>query len=190
MVKLVHHTAEFGSINFEYHHSVITVGSAEDNDLVLPDPSVRPYHCQIVLDDDHLRVIAARDGAPPPEDSSGNAGRYSLGEQFMIGELLFEVQHSVNTTVAIPQAALDVPAQPVSDPTGKPYKCDQCHEFFFAQDVHIIGLEGRRKHLLCPKCSRPVSLVDPINAKRRGVVYWLKRLWRKILAVIFGRRRR
>src|SRR4051812_48439945 len=133
MVKLVHHTTDFGSINFEYLRPVITVGSAEDNDLVLPHPSIRPQHCQITLEDEHLIILPPNNSSGPlPEGVPPTGKRHEVGEQFMIGDLVFEVQHSFNTTVAIPKAAITTQSIPKPSPVGKQFKCDNCHDFFYA----------------------------------------------------------
>lgn len=189
MVKLVYHSKEFGSLSFEYLQELITVGSAEGNDLVLPDPSIREHHCNILLREDDLVVLPVGDGSGPAQDNPSEGQRYGMREQFMIGDLVFEVQHSVNTTIAIPKEALKAPEQPKQDIRGKTFKCDNCHAFFLATDIHTIGIKGGPKHLLCPKCSRPVTRIQHLEerSRPRGIVEHVK-YWINKASSMFGKR--
>lgn len=158
MVKLVYHTS-LGPISLEYDQAVINVGSAADNELVLPHPSVQPYHCRISFQPDSLTVLAAEGG-------SGVTEEVGVGNRFHVGEVSFEVQHS-GGAVAIPVDALASHQLPADDPDA-PYFCQNCDVHFHEHEVKRIGIQGRGKHLLCPRCSRPVGLTKPVEAPRES----------------------
>jgi hypothetical protein len=105
-----------------------------------------------------------------PVENLGNNGErreFFVGDQLVIGEVLFEVRHSSNT-VAIPclGAPETAPAASTANSTAAAamagsaepgYYCSNCQAFFSDAIVTRIGLKGRQKHLLCPQCSRPVE---------------------------------
>jgi hypothetical protein len=177
MVRLVYHTAALGPICLDYTHPVITVGSALDNDLVLPHPSVRPQHCQIELRDRSLVLWPAGTSVAAAQAGGDQNGReYQIGEKLTIGELVFEVDYS-SQTVAIPDAR---PAEsPAPALYGPLYFCPQCDKYYPLSALTRIGLEKRRKHLLCPKCSREV-IAPPGPGGPRGLSVWVKRRLRKV----------
>ena len=165
MVKLVYQTS-LGPISLEYEQAMITVGSAPDNELVLPHPSVLPYHCRLALQDDRVVVH-------PGEGEGGGLEEVPVDGRFTIGELTFEVHHSGNT-VAIPLGALGQPGLPADDPDA-PYYCQNCQIHFHEHEVKRIGIQGRGKHALCPRCSRPVSLSHPVETPPEGFVQKIRK---------------
>lgn len=181
MVKLVYHTSVTGPISLDYNRPTITVGSAPGNDLVLPHPSVRPRHCQIEFREDRVVV-----GAPPgaAADQAEPSREYGIGERLLIGAVVFTVEHSANT-VAIPRER--PPEEPPVVATGPQYFCPNCRKYYSLSELTRIGLERRRKHLLCPKCSREV--IPPAQpAARRGFVFWAKRGAKGLKRWFLGRR--
>lgn len=182
MVKLVYQTSAFGRLGLEYPRPVITVGSAPDNDLVLPHPSVRPRHCLIEFREDRV-VVCAPAGAAA--DQAEPSREYGLGERLAIGAVVFEVEHSAST-VAIPRERPPEEPEPVA--FGPLYFCPNCQKHYPLSALTRIGLERRRKHLLCPKCSREV--IPPEGpAATGGLLRWLQRQ-ASGLARAFWRRRR
>lgn len=165
MVKLVYHTS-LGPISLEYDQAMINVGSAPDNELVLPHPSVQPYHCRISFQSDGLTVQAAEGG-------DGGSEEVAVGSKFHIGEVLFEVQHSGNS-VSVPIDALAGRPVPQDDPDA-PFFCQNCEVHFHEHEVKRIGIQGRGQHLLCPRCSRPVVLSKPVEVEPQGFLQKVKR---------------
>lgn len=174
MVRLVYHTP-FGAINLEYDQPLISVGSAPNNDLVLKHPSVRAYHARVELLDDRLRVHPALgEGEINPD----TALQFGQGEQFLLGEVLLEVQRGANT-VAVPLQALLPEPMPQDDPNA-PFFCEHCQRHRHASEITRIGIQGKPKHLLCPKCSHPVILVGgelPRESVVRRITRGLRRLF-------------
>ncbi len=157
MVKLVYHTRTLGPIGLDYCRPVATVGSDPGNDLVLPHPSVRPRHCILEFLEDCVRLAPPPDGAVPDPAADALAGRqFFVGDQLAIGEVMFEIQPS-GRTVVIPQ--YQPPREPEFVGTGPLYFCEHCQRSYPASTLTRIGLVGRPKRLLCPKCSR--ELVPP-----------------------------
>jgi len=183
MVRLVYHSHLFGPISLEYQQPVVTVGCESGNDLVLPHPSVRPYHCQLVMQEESV-IFCPRPGESVENlGNNGERREFFVGDQLVIGEVLFEVRHSSNT-VAIPCLGAPAPetapvaatanytaAAASTAPAAGPaaamagsvegqYYCSNCQAFFSDAVVTRIGLKGRQKHLLCPQCSRPVETMS------------------------------
>lgn len=171
MVKFVYHTAALGPISLEFDKTLITVGSAPDNDLVLPHPSVRPHHCQVELREDSAVLHAPADGS----SASASPTECPVGGTLLIGEVVLEVQHSTSKTVAVPHESLRPAADLADDPTGKPFFCEHCRKYFTLESLTRIGLEGGRKHVLCPRCSRPVVLAAKAEPVPAGFFGHLKR---------------
>jgi len=165
MVKLVYHSTT-GPIALEYEQALISVGSAADNDLVLPHPSVQPYHCKLALQADSVQE-QAWDGSRVAADV------ISVGGKWQVGELEFDVQEA-GASVAIPQGALAQHALPVDDPDA-PYYCESCQLHFHDHQVKRVGLQGKAKHVLCPRCSRPLVLSQREEAPPSGIVQKIKR---------------
>ncbi len=163
MVKLVYQTS-LGPISLEYEQSSISVGSAADNDLVLPHASVLPYYGRIELEEEGVRVLSAE---------GGRVEEVSVGGRFTVGEVTLEVHHSGNT-VGIPLGALAAPAVMADDPTA-PFYCENCLVHFHDHEVKRIGIQGRGKHLLCPRCSRELVPTHVLAAPAEGFVRRLKR---------------
>ena len=170
MVRLVYHSHIFGPISLEYQQPVVTVGCESGNDLVLPHPSVRPCHCQLLMQEESV-ILCPLPGEPVENlGNNGERREFFVGDQLVIGEVLFEVRHSSNT-VAIPclgvpapetapaasTANAAVPAAAMAGLAEPGYYCSNCQAFFPDAIVTRIGLKGRQKHLLCPQCSRPVE---------------------------------
>jgi hypothetical protein len=186
VLKLVYQTAVFGPINLEYEKPVVRVGSSQDNDLVLPHPSVRPHHCLLSFWEERLALLPAEADAQTAQAAwaqpSGHI--YESGEELRIGELSFMLGHSANT-VAVPEAVLHPSLQPTGAEedgavmTGPRYYCSHCGRYVPVADLKRIGLVGRAKHLLCPQCSSPVVKREHKEAAT-GFRIWLQRLWKRV----------
>ncbi len=166
MLKLVYHTHVLGPIELEFDKALIRVGSGEDNDLVIPHPSVRPHHCVLVFDEDALFYLA------PGQEASWHDARqplapseFRLGDTLRIGDVQFSLQYS-SQTVALPKPFVAGPGSLASSmvssapsdgrPEDQPYYCPHCRAFLGEAQLKRVGLVGHAKHKLCPKCGRAV----------------------------------
>jgi hypothetical protein len=203
MLKLVFHTTDFGSFNFEFFKPYIRVGRQPDNDLVLPHPSVQPYHCIIVFREDSLVVLPPESTPNPGLDPQQWDGPvYGAGDTLRVGELALAIELSRNT-VAIPKlpsrrpppvhpqawpltpTPADTPQTPTATtpdpaiplPEGPLYLCVQCQCVFPDAAVTRIGLVGHSKHRLCPHCSYPVEPYQKPAAPAASFGLTLRRSW-------------
>ena len=170
MLKLVYHNTVFGPIDLEYERAVVRVGSSEDNDLVLRHSSVQSHHCVLVFNDEKLLCL-------PPEwqvSAAAELGtlpgpRFGLGERFTVGELEFTLAYSARS-IAIPQGQSEnwnagVPEGSVAAEAGRKeaaaaFYCPNCRIALEETEVKRVGLIGRAKRCLCPRCSREVETSD------------------------------
>jgi hypothetical protein len=169
VLKLIYHTAVFGSIDLEYDRPVIRVGRSEDNDLVLRDPSVEPHHCLLVFRGEKVLYL------PPSQADLAQTELRNLsgpelgpGDPLRIGELQFSLAHS-SRTVALPElhsegstagASQGNAAAGAGEESGEGrYYCAHCRAFIRGAEVKRVGLVGHAKRSLCPKCS---GLVEPV----------------------------
>ena len=172
MLKLVYHNAVFGPIHLEYDRPVIRVGRSEDNDLVLRHPFVAPYHCVLMFRGEKVVWLPAdADTASEAELQSLTGPEFGLGDQISIGELIFSLAHSAKT-VAIPETGGPVAPLELSDAAAvgagegsleDRYFCKHCQMSFPKAEVKRVGLVGRSKRCLCPKCSQVLN-VEPDSA--------------------------
>ena len=192
MLSLIYQSAVFGPIRLEYDRPVIRVGSSEDNDLVLRDPSVEPHHCLLVFRGDKVVCL------PPDPAISGDTDLQNLsgpecgmGEQLTIGELQFNLVHSART-VAIPQVRSQTarPGAPENEPAERAgeranrerYFCSRCRVFVPNAEVKRVGLVGNAKRHLCPKCSSLLQVELPPPKPPPGRIEWLRRVVRNPFA--------
>jgi hypothetical protein len=193
MLRLVHHTEIFGPLCFEYSKRVVRVGSCSDNDLILPHPSVRAYHCALVFDDDTLRVVPAEavsDLNALSEEAVASAPCYQAGDALQLGELVFQVEHSTNSML-IPdleeapttEAGLTREGYWLADfesvPDEARWLCTSCALRFTNTQVHVLGLVAHRKYALCPRCSQKLELLGA-GAADRSLLGRLRKSWRRL----------
>jgi len=183
VLELIYHSAVFGPIHFEYEGPVVRIGSSEDNDLVLRHPSVEPHHCVLVFRGEKVICL-------PPDAAVWEAGdrckldgtELGMGDEIQIGDLRLSLAHSARS-VAIPEAR----TQAVSSGAGESgsaagakegpgqagYFCTHCRVFIPQTQVNRVGLVGRAKRCLCPKCSSVLdsepdqAMPAPKGRKRR-----------------------
>jgi hypothetical protein len=161
VLKLIFRTAVFGPIDLDYDRQVIRVGRSVDNDLVLPHPSVQPYHCLLVFRGEKVLCLPPDAPVPSEADLERLVGpEYGSGETLSIGELQFGLAHSSRTVAVHGASPGDLAAETGGSEQAGPqhYYCPHCRTF--VQDVQIkrMGLVGRSKRNLCPKCSRLLEI--------------------------------
>jgi hypothetical protein len=162
VLKLVYHSPAFGAIDLEYDRAVIRVGSSEDNDLVLLHPSIGAHHCTLIFQGEKVLYLPPSDTTAWQTELGSSAGsEFGLGETLSIGAMQFILAHS-SKTIAVPEVRSQVPA-PISPAAGpgtiqRRYYCPHCRAFFPEGQVKRVGLVGKAKRCLCPRCS---SLLEP-----------------------------
>ena len=174
MLKLIYHTVVFGPIDLEFDGPVIRVGRSEDNDLVLRHPSIEPYHCLLVFRGEKVLCLPPSQDVPAQTELRHLTGpEFGIGDSLQIGDLRFSLAHSPRT-VGVP--GIDSPGSLTGDsecdtafrrdvelrPGG--YYCAHCRRWIPDAEVKRVGLVGRAKRDLCPKCSRPLE-TRPERAK-------------------------
>jgi len=163
VLKLTYHTAVFGPINLEYDRPVIRVGRSEDNDLVLRDPSVEPYHCLLIFRGEKVLCLPPSQAILAQTDLPSLSGpEFGPGDMLRIGVLQFSLAHSTRS-VAVPQVRSQDSMDEASEGdaaigTGEKggrgrYYCPHCRAFIRDAEVKRVGLVGHAKRSLCPKCS-------------------------------------
>lgn len=161
VLKLVYHTFVFGEIGLEFQKEFVRVGSSPENDLVLPHPSVRDFHCLLVFSGERVAALPpdAWTGGPACEVLACQASTRGCGDELLIGEVAFKIAHSANT-VALP-AVPDT--EPEEDLNGPRYFCPRCRSIVPGAMITQIGLAKRSKHVLCPKCSAHVESMEDVR---------------------------
>ena len=168
MLKLVYHSAAFGPIHLEYSGPVVRVGRGEDNDLVLRHPSIEEHHCLLVFRDETL-ICLPPDQAILSEGDLVRARGAELvyGDQLKIGELQFSLEHS-SKTVAIPQARPpEIESEDDLLGNDDSFYCARCQRVVPNAELKKLGLVGRSKRYLCPKCSEVLSQEPELQAATR-----------------------
>jgi len=168
VLKLIYHTAVFGPIHLEYDRPVIRVGSSEDNDLVLRDPSIAPQHCQLVFRGEKVLMVAPDLPLLSAADLRALPGpEYGLGDTLCIGNCQFGLAHSPRT-VALPELvpinSRDEAGETRSGQGQDQYYCERCRVFVPEARVKRVGLVGHAKRALCPKCSTLLGS-SPVSAR-------------------------
>ena len=179
VLKLVYHTLVFGPINLDYQQPVIRVGRNDDNDLVLPHPSVEPYHCTLLFRAEQVVWLPPDYRCPPETDLNCLDGpQFGQGDALQFGELQFTLDHSAQT-VALPEATLRKPdGESAAFAAGqgfaeRRYVCSHCGLFWQRDQVKWMGLVGQAKHSLCPQCSYPVELEPELEQPMSGFKRWI-----------------
>lgn len=158
MLKLVYHSNLFGPIDLEFERAIIRVGSSEDNDLVVRHPSVKAHHCRLLFRGEGVFLLPPGQG--PEEDAAhqpSESPELGLGDSFNIGEVRFSLLHS-SKTVALP-APRELPSLPKEPPEPGLY-CPHCRVVVPESKLKRVGIVGRAKHTMCPKCSHLLATED------------------------------
>ncbi len=151
-----------GPIDLEYEQAFVRVGSSQDNDLVLPHKSVAPYHCLLVFRGEQLLLLPPSPEPPSTADLHALDGQeFGLGDSLSIGGVTFTLAHS-SKTVALPElpSAPGAP-KPSADASQHRYFCPHCQMVVPEAQLRRVGLVGRAKRLMCPKCSHMFDSEPP-----------------------------
>jgi hypothetical protein len=188
MIRLVLTTEEGQVWSLELQPGRNRVGRKPDNDIVLENPGISSYHCEITLQEDQVLV----------HDLRSTNGTFIEGERLVqepvpvapgqtlqLGQLKTVLQDS-SIKVAVPESALPRAEQPVLLPGGIPaclnhpeepavWLCSHCSEHYCNPCVHHMRRVGGKYMNLCPHCSNACHLLESAAsmAKRKG---FLKRL--------------
>jgi hypothetical protein len=187
VLKLIYHTTVFGQIDLEYDGPAVRVGCSEDNDLVLRHPSVEPHHCLLIFRGEKVLYLSPGDAVSSQTDLGSLAGpEFGVGDQLTIGELQFSLAHSART-VAIPEVhrlepGADGAAGTSEGTSQRRFFCARCRVFISYTEVKHLGLVGRAKRYLCPKCSSLLQLEPEPCKSMSGPKKWLRRAVRSLTA--------
>jgi hypothetical protein len=187
VLRLVYHTKVFGSLNFEFSCPLVRIGSARDNHLVLLHSSVAPYHCALAWEEESFALLPATADERTPLD---DAPRYGPGDTLVVGEVTLTVERSPNSiSVPPPKAEQIAPGRThrgywkaayEAVPEAARWLCTNCQLRFEDRQIHAIGLEGKRKHILCPQCSRELGLLQRDTPQRHSLMRAVDFVWRKL----------
>jgi transposase-like protein len=95
---------------------------------------------------------------------------YGVGDQIRIGELQFSLAHSART-VAIPEVRSLAAGAEAGQ--GR-YFCAHCRVFIPNAEVKRVGVVGRAKRYLCPKCSGLLDVEPEPTRPLSGSKKWLR----------------
>ena len=184
MLELIYHTSPFGPIHLTYNGPAIRVGRSEDNDLVVRHPSVESYHCLLVFRNEKVICLPPDHALPSESELADLAGQeFSAGDHIQIGELQFSLEHSART-VAIPLLHAQEPGNGTAGAIGgkgqRRFFCPRCRVFILPKDVKHLGLVGRAKRDLCPRCSSLLVLEPEPPRPLSGIKKWLRRAMLKL----------
>lgn len=191
MLRLVYHTTVFGPLHFEFSKPLVRIGSCRDNDLVLPHSSIKPYHCILLFQEEAIQLLppeAVQDGELVA--TASNASSYGAGDVLNVGEVALSVETS-DQSVALPDAEarghVIAPGKTAEGywragselaPVQARWLCPQCGIRLIDAQLHVMGLVGHRRHLLCPQCSHEVVPAVSDEAPSKGLILWLTKCWR------------
>ena len=162
MLKLIYNSPVFGTIDFEYYRPLVSVGRAEDNDLVLRHASVELHHCFLLFRGEKVICLPRSKLPPDPTELPQVSGReLGSGDSLWIGELQFTLGHSSSSVtlhaVSAPEELSEfAPGKAALEPAvvERQFYCPQCRISIPETQVKRVGLVGHAKRNLCPKCSR------------------------------------
>lgn len=148
MAKLVVRTEGLPAEVIHLKPGVNRLGRSSRNDVQIDHDSISRFHAELELRDDGLFV---RD----LDSSNGtfvngqpvNEARLESGCLLQLGDVRLEVRDAPEPL------ASDWPVCENHPEITATLVCKQCHRTFCGACVHVLRLEGRRYHRLCPVCS-------------------------------------
>jgi len=153
MLRLVYQTVLFGPIGLDYTQAVLRVGRSDDNDLVLPHPSVEPHHCILVFRGEKVLTLPPDQQIDEWTDLKRLVGpEFGAGDQLSIGDCHFSLVHSPGS-VTIPEVASPAAGADSAGPRDERFYCPRCRKSIPDSEVKRVGLVGQAKRCLCPQCS-------------------------------------
>jgi hypothetical protein len=163
---------------FELQPGLNRVGRNPTNEVRVPDPSVSSFHCEIVIDDEGIRVKDLGstngtfiNGAPVRE------AKLQPGSVIQFGSAEFRFQDE-QIRVVIPELSREVAPEQRFFQDGSPacllhselhaeFKCPRCEHFFCPQCVRLLRRAGGRTMAFCPNCTGVCEEITPPAAKKK-----------------------
>ncbi|HKX61945.1 MAG TPA: FHA domain-containing protein [Verrucomicrobiae bacterium] len=164
------------------------VGRADDNDFIIPHPSVSGHHCEIELGLDFVNVRDCQSTNGTYIDNQRiQSARLEPGQLLRIGDVSAILQRSLEN-VTVPKFEVKKPTQSMELEGGywscerhtnvrADWQCPKCKGKFCGPCIHHLRLVGKHDHQLCPICSahlEPISHDD--GKKKRSVWAYVKGL--------------
>jgi hypothetical protein len=188
MLRLSVKSIEAGAEFIELKPGAWRLGRSQDNDFPVPHPTVSATHCEIVCQEDSVKVRDCGStngtfiGGKPIQESELKPGQtLHLGDV----EMLLE---KVPDKVVIPDVDFAAPPPPPPLPDGSAAclnhaevrarrKCNQCQRCFCDPCVHTIRRVGGRILKLCPVCSGPCEIIPWEGDQKPKKKSLLGRVW-------------
>lgn len=159
----------------ELRLGVNRIGRGRQNDILIDDPSVSNYHCELLLSADGLilRDMGSTNGTFVDGRMVDEISLRS-GQVLRLGQVQIVVE-SVDFNIAIPKFDVPRPAPPVVLEDGAlicprhpqqlaRYQCEHCREVLCDLCVHRLRRRGGRTYRLCPLCSHKCQ---PLHGEER-----------------------
>lgn len=191
MLRLVYHTTTFGPLHLDYDDAVVRAGSSRDNDLIILHESVQPHHCLLLFEEEAVIVLSFEEGMPvPPQEVPDDAPRFGVGDILHVGQLPFEIERSPNSVAVVRDNWSETTndgktpegywkADALYAPDEARWLCDFCRIRLLDRQLKLLGLQGRKKHLLCPVCGHEVTLFSTGTKKDGSIGQKLRSVWKQ-----------
>lgn len=155
-------------VQHELEQGFNTVGRNPTNDLRVRDATVSSFHCEIVLDQDSVRVRDLSssngtfvDGRPVEESALAPGSVLRLGNVSLSLERREETE---NVRISVPSLPTETAPVAVSLPDGHPaclhhsdthavFQCRACRKCFCQECVRVLRLKRSETRTFCPDCS-------------------------------------
>ena len=188
MARLILQSHQGGiPVSKDLNWGITRIGRAEDNDFVIPHPSVSGHHCEIELGMDFVNVRDCQSTNGTYIDNQRiQTARLEPGQLLRIGDVSAILQRSIET-VSVPKFDRPKPVQSVQLQEGiwscerhntirAEWECPKCKGKFCGPCIHQLRLMGGHVHNLCPVCSAHVECIkyDDADRKKRSVWAYVK----------------
>lgn len=164
MAKLVVRTEGLPAEVIHLKPGVNRLGRSSRNDVQIDHDSISRFHAELELRDDGLfvRDLDSSNGTFVNGQPVSEA-RLESGCLLQLGDVRLEVRDAPEPL------ASDWPVCENHPEITATLVCKQCHRTFCGACVHVLRLEGRRYHRLCPVCSGHCESLDDLrqNPKAR-----------------------
>ena len=189
MASLNVHRQDGRSESLQLKRGVNRIGRAPNNDLVCQCPSLSAHHCEIILEEDGVRVrdLNSTNGTFVNETRVYDFAVLRDGETLRLGDLMMTLAWN-EITVSVPQIVKT--AEPVcvefEDGTWSClnhgelkaiWHCTHCGQWFCNTCVHHLRRLGGKFLNLCPICSHACEFTGTgPKRKRKSFFKFLKKL--------------
>jgi hypothetical protein len=180
------------SRSFDLRPGVNRIGRNPLNDIVLGDPAISGFHCEIEVTNQgvYARDLGSTNGtfinSQPIKEM-----QFIPGQCLRIGQLDM-VLDAPPVTIAIPELPAPEPEGPRFLPDGTPacqmhptiratLKCADCQRTYCIDCVKLLGRSGGRKLRFCPACSGTCEPFTPLATAVRQKPSLINRISKTII---------